>query len=176
MPIRTIAATILARYRLDPGGIHGPAHWTRVAAIGRRLAAATAGADAGVVAYFALLHDCRRLGEGRDTGHGVRAADYALSNAGVIDLDAGQLDLLRRACRDHDRGFVTDDPTIGCCWDADRLDLSRLGIRPDPRRLSTDAARDPLLQAWAWTRGMRGEPDAEVAAEWGLAPPVTVAA
>jgi hypothetical protein len=33
------------------------------------------------------------------------------------------------------------NPTIGCCWDADRLDLSRVGIEPDTELMSTDAGR-----------------------------------
>jgi hypothetical protein len=44
---------------------------------------------------------------------------------------------------------VSDDPTIGACWDADRLNLWRLGRRPDDRLLSTDTARDPATIRWA---------------------------
>jgi uncharacterized protein len=41
----------------------------------------------------------------------------------------------------HADGLVSEHPTIGCCWDADRLDLPRCGIRVDPVMLSTPAAR-----------------------------------
>jgi len=41
----------------------------------------------------------------------------------------------------HDRGEVSDDPTIGACWDADRLTLARLGILPSVGLLSTEAGR-----------------------------------
>ena len=41
------------------------------------------------------------------------------------------------------------------CWDADRLDLGRVGIRPDPRRLFTAAARSPELLSWAYQRSLR---------------------
>ena len=34
-----------------------------------------------------------------------------------------------------------DDATIGTCWDADRLELPRVGIRPDPRYFSTIEGR-----------------------------------
>ena len=37
--------------------------------------------------------------------------------------------------------------TIAVCWDADRLNLWRVYITPDPRLLSTKAARDPELIA-----------------------------
>lgn len=32
--------------------------------------------------------------------------------------------------------------TVLACWDADRLDLARVGIQPQPQRLCTGAARD----------------------------------
>lgn len=49
----------------------------------------------------------------------------------------------------------TGDPTIATCWDADRLDLLRVGIRPDPARLVTEAARDPEVLEWAMARSGR---------------------
>ena len=33
------------------------------------------------------------------------------------------------------------EPTLAVCLDADRLDLGRVGITPDPLRLSTFAAK-----------------------------------
>jgi uncharacterized protein len=51
---------------------------------------------------------------------------------------------LRAALIEHDRGLVSDDPTIGAAWDADRLDLTRLGIRPRAALLSTGAAKAML--------------------------------
>lgn len=162
---------VLAGYRLGLGGIHGPSHWLRVRANGLALAARTPGADAVVVELFALLHDGRRRDDGRDPGHGERAADHAaaLARDGLLRLDATRLDRLVAACGGHDNGGVASDPTIGCCWDADRLELSRLGRRPIERLLSTGAARDAAIQAQAWERGMALWHDAEGAAAWGLA-------
>jgi hypothetical protein len=34
------------------------------------------------------------------------------------------------------------EPTLAVCLDADRLDLPRVGITPDPLRLSTSTARE----------------------------------
>ncbi len=51
--------------------------------------------------------------------------------------------LLVTACRDHSDGFTRADVTVQTCWDADRLDLGRVGMRPDPGRLCTEAAREP---------------------------------
>lgn len=48
-----------------------------------------------------------------------------------------QLNTLKYACEYHDKGLITDDPTVGCCWDADRLDLMRVQTTPDPKYLST---------------------------------------
>ena len=45
--------------------------------------------------------------------------------------------------------------TVQTCWDADRLDLGRVGIRPLAERLCTDVARDPVLIEWAYQRSIR---------------------
>jgi uncharacterized protein len=47
---------------------------------------------------------------------------------------------------------MTGDITVLTCWDADRLDLGRVGIRPAAHRLCTDAARDPAMIEWAYRR------------------------
>jgi uncharacterized protein len=59
------------------------------------------------------------------------------------------MELLVTACSRHTCGSVSADPTIGTCWDADRLDLARFGIVPDPELLSTAAARSPAFIVWA---------------------------
>lgn len=150
----TLLARIRDQYRLDWHGIHGLPHWERVLANGRRLAEAT-GADPLVVEFFAALHDSRRLNDGHDPEHGPRAAALArelASEPGLVPLSSSQLELLMDACRTHTSGTTTDDPTVGTCWDADRLDLLRVGIRPDPRYLATEAARDPAVIEWAMGR------------------------
>ncbi len=139
--------------------LHGEAHWYAVAATGLDLAADT-GADHAVVLAFGLLHDTRRENEARDPQHGPRAAVFAreLHADGVLDLYAGQLVLLCVALELHADGQVSDDPTIGTCWDADRLHLPRLGpgFRLDPALLSTAAARTAQAQQAATRR--RSEP------------------
>jgi uncharacterized protein len=150
-----LLARVMGGYTLRRAGIHGPAHWRRVRANGLALAAHTAGADTAVIALFALLHDSRRINDDDDPDHGPRAAALArdLAAAALLPLDPARLDLLAEACARHTDGDTTADPTIGCCWDADRLELSRLHIRPRDRFLSTRAARDPDLQHTAWTHG-----------------------
>jgi uncharacterized protein len=152
---RPLVARVMGGYRLGLAGIHGPGHWRRVRANALALATLTEGADPHVVELFALLHDSRRLNDDHDPEHGPRAAALAreLAAAALLALDAARLDLLADACARHTDGDTTADPTIGCCWDADRLELSRLGIRPNPSYLSTRAARDPAVQHTAWTHG-----------------------
>lgn len=161
---------VLDGYRLDLHGIHGPGHWLRVRQNGLALAAMTRGADATVVELFALLHDGQRHDENRDRGHGERAAAHVrrLASDGLLRIGDERVDLLAEACAGHNAPQTSRDPTIGCCWDADRLELSRLWQRPIDRLLSTEAARDPAIQAAAWERGTKRRIDAEGAALWGL--------
>ena len=67
----------------------------------------------------------------------------------LFRLAPAQLELLYTACRDHTDGEVTDDPTLGVCWDADRLNLWRAAIAPNPRWLSTAPAKDTARIQWA---------------------------
>ena len=66
---------ISSGYALHPDGFHGVCHWARVLENGRRIAETT-GADVELVELFALIHDCRRINEGTDPGHGRRGADF----------------------------------------------------------------------------------------------------
>jgi uncharacterized protein len=112
---------------------------------GKTLAGRTPGADVLVVELFALLHDCRRTRDGYDINHGRKAAEGLNEIRGsLIFLSDEQFGLLESACRGHTDGDISEDPTIGCCWDADRLELSRVGIKPEQRFMSTQAARDIL--------------------------------
>lgn len=121
-------------------GHHGPAHWTRVAAHGLDV---HPDADLTVVLLFALLHDAQRRHDGRDDGHGQRAADLARRlNGTVFTLGPDRLDALACACARHADGQVSDDPTVGACWDADRLDIGRYGKRLMPALMSTDRGRE----------------------------------
>ncbi len=135
-------------------GIHGDAHWRRVGEAGLFLADRE-GVSTHVVLLFAILHDCRRENDGRDPEHGPRAAALAEQiGHEPLGLSVNDLSVLAHAMRHHDRGQVTDDPLVGACWDADRLDLPRVGIAPDPRLLSTRTGQDPaVIAAFAdWRR------------------------
>lgn len=141
-----------AVYALNWYGIHGVAHWLRVRDNGLRLAPAT-GADVVVVELFAFIHDIQRQNDGHDPQHGARAAEWAvLMRDGLIELDDEAFDHLVYACAHHTEGKTHGHPTVQTCWDADRLDLGRVGITPRPDRLCTEAARAPDLLEWAIRR------------------------
>jgi uncharacterized protein len=124
--------------------IHGELHWRTVGANGLWLAEPLDGADTYVIFLFALLHDSMRKNDGRDPQHGPRAAVFAteLHSEGLLRTTPAQLETLHYACFEHTNGLVSDDPTVGACWDADRLDLPRVWIEPDPALLSTPRAHD----------------------------------
>jgi uncharacterized protein len=170
MPLNltVIVHTVLADYSLPWDGEHGIAHWARVVENGLRLAEET-GALIEVVQLFAVLHDCRRLSEGGDPEHGRRAAELARSLRGeVFDLPDRQFRILHRACAGHTHERTHPDLTIQTCWDADRLDLGRVGMTPDPYFLNTDAAKRPETIRWADERATRGFIPERVKKEWQI--------
>ena len=138
-----------AEFSLDLEGIHGFSHWLRVRENGLRLAQAS-GADPALVALFALLHDVKRRSDGLDPDHGRRAAEFVRGLQGsLLPLSQPDLELLTYAIAHHSDGLVEAHVTVQTCWDADRLDLGRVGIKPQARYLGTAAARDPEIMAWA---------------------------
>lgn len=146
--------TLRREYRLNWDGVHGYAHWLRVRQNGLRLAEMT-GANPRVVELFAFLHDICRQNDIVDHGHGQRAADFAAGLPYVRALlSPEEMDLLQQACTGHTRGQTEADLTVQVCWDADRLDLGRIGIHPEPRFLCTQAARQPEIIAWAYRRSL----------------------
>jgi uncharacterized protein len=160
---------ILVDYRLPPMGLHGISHWARVLENGRRVAALT-GARIEIVELFALLHDARRLNERVDHGHGLRAAEWSRTLRGsLLSLGDEDFELLFYACAHHTDGQRHEDITVGTCWDADRLDLARAGINPNPRYLCTEPACDPQILRWAIERSLARTLPGLVRSEWGLA-------
>lgn len=150
-----LLGAIRRQYRLSWTGMHGVGHWARVLETGLRLASVT-GADPEVVTLFALFHDACRRNDNHDPRHGVRGAELAATI--LAPHFAGrprQLELLLEACTHHTEGRTDAEVTVATCWDADRLDLLRVGIRPEPHRLCTPAARDTEVLAWANDRARR---------------------
>ena len=168
MNLKPLLTFILDRYALPPEGIHGVAHWARVLENGQRLSVET-GANVVVVSLFALLHDSQRLNEGGDPQHGPRAAKFAETIRGkLFDLPDQEFSLLHRACEGHTHERTHSDMTIQTCWDADRLDLGRVGVMPHPSRLCTDVAKRPEILKWADGRACFRIVPAFVHEEWGI--------
>ena len=166
-----ILQDILRGYALPLDGAHGVVHWARVIENGLRVAESN-GADPDVVALFALFHDSRRVNQHRDDGHGQRGGELARSLRGtLVHLDDARFDLLYEACLLHTDGLTTGDPTMLACWDADRLDLGRVGITPRPELLCTDAARTML--PWADARATSAHVPETVLASWRMTPALT---
>lgn len=126
--------------------IHGPEHWSRVEAAGLKIAhmleAYGQYVDRDVIRLFAVLHDSCRISDSHDPDHGRRAAEHAKETRGkLFELDDSEFDLLYKAIAWHADGFTVEDTTIGACFDADRMDLRRVGIEPDPALISTPQMR-----------------------------------
>ena len=132
---------VVAQFPLGKNSIHGPNHWRNVESNGLQLASDTK-ADTTIVRLFAVFHDSRRMNEWTDHEHGKRGGELARELRGkLFDLDDPRLETLVEACFWHERGRISGDATIGTCWDADRLDLPRVGIQPNASYLSTAAAK-----------------------------------
>ena len=48
---------------------------------------------------------------------------------------------LKKACELQTTTWRTEDETVNACFDADRLDLGRVGITPDPEKMATVQGR-----------------------------------
>ena len=120
--------------------IHGIQHWQTVERNGHYLANFNM-ADKAVLSYFAYFHDCMRENEGRDKGHGPRGAVLAMKYRDIIPLNDIQFKQLTDACKGHTYGTRPECITINTCWDADRLDLGRVGIDPDADYLHNEEAK-----------------------------------
>jgi len=142
---------LAAQFNLPLTSVHGPAHWMRVRANGLALADMN-GANKTVVELFSIFHDSCRENDGSDPNHGPRAgalAEFYFYEEKMLECSEEELQLLVAACEGHTYGGVSHEPTIGTCWDSDRLDLPRVGIVVDPDLLCTDAAKDPEIIQWA---------------------------
>lgn len=126
--------------------LHGLDHWWRIWKNAQLLIGTSPRADLEVVGLYALFHDSMRMNDGADPGHGMRGFRLWERFNQLQDVEQfltqNQQELFFEACVEHSDGERTTEQTIGVCWDADRLDLHRLGIWPDPRYMSTQAGLD----------------------------------
>ena len=150
--LEKIARLVQREFPIDWDGLHGESHMLRVLENGQRIAELS-GANVEVVSLFAYFHDAKRQNNAYDPGHGQRGAAFARSLRGsLVTLHDSDFELLSYACERHTDGLTEADITVQACWDADRLDLGRIGIRPNPEFLCTDAAKRPEIIEWAYLR------------------------
>ena len=138
--IQRVRDYVLTRNHVD--GLHGIEHWDRVYANGQLLM--TTEVNRLVIGLFAYFHDCCRENGGWDVEHGPRAAAFidTVRNTLLVDVSDEEIHLLKEACRLHTTADRTGNPTIDACFDADRLDLGRVGITPDPARMATEKGKE----------------------------------
>lgn len=135
--IEQIKILVREGFKCDVDSIHGYTHWEQVEKNGL-LIAQHSGANITVVQLFSWLHDSKREDDGKDPDHGPRAANWIPELQGnYFHLDELNLEKLIMACKEHTLGKISDDPTIGTCWDADRLDLTRISSFPKENLMST---------------------------------------
>ena len=127
-----------SRWPKELGYTHGVKHWDRVAKFGEMLF--IEGADKDVIMAFAYLHDSERKDNGEDFEHGKRASIFidTIRDTELNFLNDSQIAKLKRACELHTVEHRTGDLTIEICFDADRMDLLRVGIKPLPDRMATE--------------------------------------
>ncbi len=142
-------------FRLPWNGIHGVSHWARVRYNGLRLARLN-GANTNIVVLFSFLHDIGRRNEHYDPHHGPRASELVEElNGRFFSISREEQELLKIACHGHTRERTHEDLTVRTCWDADRLDLGRVGIRPKAKYLCTPEAKSHEMIDEAYQRSRR---------------------
>lgn len=142
----------MCRWPEGMGTTHGVEHWDRVAKFGQMLY--QHGVDMDVVMAFAYLHDSERMNNAEDINHGLRASKLidTIRQTKLRYLSDVQIEKLKRACELHTIEHKTGDITIDTCFDADRMDLFRVGIKPSPERMATmrgaELVADPYYEVY----------------------------
>ena len=142
--INQVKQWAISRWTL--GELHGISHWERVERNGLLLA--TPECDVTVIRLFAYLHDSCREDDSYDEEHGPRAAKMivGLRKTLLKDLSDQQFETLQKAIRLHTNTLSTGNPTINACFDADRLDLDRVNITPDPAKMASAKGKELAKQ------------------------------
>jgi len=134
---------LLKEFKLEWNGLHGLHHWMRVHDNGLWIASQDESINKNVVMLFGITHDACRTEEHGEQEHGSNASRLVEKLQGeFFELEREELELLSYACLMHPYPIVSYEPTVGACWDADRLELTRAGIKVNPRYLSTTIAKE----------------------------------
>lgn len=88
-----------------------------------------------------------RINDGTDPNHGLRGGEFAKSIRDELEMISNeQFEKLYFACKWHTDKHFNDDITIATCWDADRLDIGRVGVLPDVKFINTEPAKEIVLK------------------------------
>lgn len=128
------------QFKLSEASYHGVWHWENVFNNAMALCDEEPKANRKICQLFAVYHDCCREDENEDPEHSHRAANFLKKIRKKLPVNDYEFRTLLQAVLGHNDGQVHDNPTIGVCWDADRMDLPRVNIIPDPKFFSTKAA------------------------------------
>ena len=156
--------SLVYKSKTDFNSIHGFTHWRTVYDNGRMLSDEV---DKRVLFYFSTFHDFFRENDNTDKSHGTKALQaipFIRDNLKMwkTNSDDGkdiekQLAQLSFALQYHDvspdewdaiDSTLKDDKTVGICLDSDRLDLGRVGVKPDEGYLLTSEAKDYLRNSY----------------------------
>jgi len=148
--------TIVSDYALSIDGIHGVEHWHRVYKNALKLAKYY-NIESNVFMIFALFHDSRRANDDIDPRHGSRGAKYAQQLRDDFSLlktlSSSDFEILQYACSSHTKTDwehpLASNLIANICWDADRLDIGRVGFVVDPSYLFTDYAKEIAISLYA---------------------------
>lgn len=152
---------LLNNLKTDIESIHGINHWLRVLA-NTVIIHDNLTLDMDVAIAFAFLHDAFRANDFDDIEHGARVEIWFNTKNKfnkAVNLTNRQKEVLFFACKWHSHGKTIkyfeninhnfsqfEINTIISCWDADRLDLARVGVYPDEKYLSTEVAKIKSIQ------------------------------
>ena len=129
----------IAEIHMKANVIHGINHVLRALIYAKIMASKICPQNMNDILLGVILHDIGRRNDGVDQGHPLRGAILAKRLLKDNWPNADKERILY-AIEHHHKGLVTSDPVVGIIWDADRLDLGRVGLKIDTRRLSTIAA------------------------------------
>lgn len=93
---------------------------------------------------FAFYHDILRFNDGDDPDHGKRGSELFKKNTELniqkkrgLFISQEMIEKICFACENHTTMLRSGDKLIDICFDADRLDLMRIGVKPDPSKMAT---------------------------------------
>ena len=131
--------------------IHGIEHWDNVYKNALKLK--DNDINLNILYAFAYLHDSARFNDGIDLYHGARAVENVkkLSKTILSNLSHEEIFELSYACCYHTTEHKTNNKTINACFDADRLDLIRVDIIPDPFQMASKKGAEIATELY-WER------------------------